>query len=139
MNAKHRRLVIILVLLVLAAMACTCDLAGLTSGAGSGGSISYGQTVQGRIASPGAEESWTFNGTAGDTVTISMIGQGSFDDTYLELYGPGGNLLTDDDDSGDALSALIGYYVLPQTGTYRIVARAWGSDTGPYSLSLVGQ
>jgi hypothetical protein len=138
MDAKHRNLMMGLVLLALVAMACTCAIPGLTSG-GAGGGLSYGQTVQGQINNIGDEESWTFNGTMGDIVTISMVGQGSFDDTYLELYGPGGNLLTQDDDSGSGLSALISYYTLPQTGTYRIVASAFGSDTGSYSLSLIRQ
>lgn len=101
-----------------------------------GGSLTYGQTVQGTIDRTGEREEWTFEGRADDAVRISMVGLGSFDDTYLELYGPDGEELVRDDDSGEGLFALIDGYVLPETGTYTIVARAFGSDTGPYELSL---
>jgi hypothetical protein len=126
---------------MLIAIACTCDISSLTGGMGGGGgsTISYGQTVQGRITNVGDEEVWTFNGNAGDLVTISMVGQGSFDDTYLELYGPGGNEVTYDDDSGSGLFALIQDFQLPQSSTYRVVARAFGSDTGPYTLTLTAR
>jgi hypothetical protein len=99
--------------------------------------IAYGDVVQGTITEVGGQGVWTFDGSTGDLVTISMVGlDASFNDTYLELYGPDGLLLTSDDDSGEGLFALIQGYRLPQPGTYAIVARAFGSDTGTYELSL---
>jgi len=138
MTTKQKVLIIVVVALGLVAMACSCDL-GNIAGGGGGGTISYGSTVSGNINFEDEEESWTFNGAAGDMVTISMTGSGSFDDTYLELYGPDGNEVAYDDDSGDGLSSLIYDFPLPQSGAYRIVARAFGSDTGPYTLTLTAR
>jgi len=98
--------------------------------------IAYGQTLAGEITEEHPREYWTFEGTAGDVVTISMVGTGDLTDTYLELYGPDGTLLTEDDDSGEGFFALIQEYELPQSGAYRIVARAWGDRVGEYELSL---
>lgn len=100
-----------------------------------GGSVNYGEKVQGLLVE-GEREVWTFEGSAGDKVTISMVGLEGLTDTYLELYGPDGTLLAFDDDSGGNYSALIGEYELPQSGVYRIVARAYGGETGSYELSL---
>lgn len=100
-----------------------------------GGSLTYGEMVE-SVLEQGERQVWTFEGTAGDVVSISMIGLGDLSDTYLELYAPDGALLTEDDDSGEGYSALIGEYELPQSGTYRIVARAWAAEAGEYELSL---
>ncbi len=99
--------------------------------------IQYGDVLMGFIPDVGGQEVWTFDGFAGDVVTISMVGlDEDFDDTFLELYGPDGILLIDDDDSGEGWFALIEDYTLPETGEYAIVARAWGIDTGSYEISL---
>ena len=59
---------------------------------------------------------------------------GGLPDPYLELFGPGGNYITFDDDSGGALTSLITFK--PTTsGTYYLAA--WGagsSDLGSYAL-----
>jgi len=107
----------------------------LSSAAPGGGTIAYGETVEDELAQ-GDRDSWTFAGTAGDQVTISMEGVGSLTDTYLELYGPDGNELIRDDDSGEGFFALIENFTLPETGSYRIVARAFGGGSGPYRLIL---
>ncbi|MBC7227463.1 MAG: PPC domain-containing protein [Thermoflexales bacterium] len=97
-------------------------------------SITYGQTLSGTLTADFPYGYWTFEGAEGDTVTISMVGVGDMD-TYLELYGPDGALLMNDDDSGGNYAALIAGYVLPRTGVYRIVGRSLG-DPGPYTMSL---
>jgi uncharacterized protein YfaP (DUF2135 family) len=108
---------------------------GCASGAYNMGSISIGQTVTSfTISSSG--DAYTFSGTAGQTITISMVGTGSASDTYLTLYGPTCSELTHDDDSGSGLSAMISGYTLPTSGTYTIQARFYGGQTGSYSLSL---
>jgi hypothetical protein len=112
--------------------------------------IYYGQVVEGFLTESGEMQPWEFYGLAGDIVTISMVGiPEDFDDadleeevyvdledTFLELYGPGGTLVTDDDDSGENWFALIEEYELPEAGRYVIVARAWDIGIGPYELSL---
>jgi len=105
--------------------------------------ISYGQTVSGELTDWEMEQDWRFEGSAGDAVTIYAPGVNNLD-TYLELYGPNGDLLTEDDDGGAGRvdwAALIERYTLPTSGTYRINVWAWGSDgyccaTGGYDLTL---
>ncbi len=100
-----------------------------------GGTISYGKTVESNLAL-GEQENWTFEGQAGDGVRISMVGSGELTDTYLELFGPDDILLVSDDESGEGGFALIAGYLLPRTGTYRIVAQSYAGESGPYTLSL---
>lgn len=95
--------------------------------------IRYGETVDGILAS-GEQHEWEFEGRAGDIVTISLE-SGEFD-CFLELRGPAGNRLITDDDSGEGFNSLIESFELPEDGAYRIVARAFGSGSGAYTLSL---
>jgi hypothetical protein len=98
-----------------------------------GGVIALGQTVTDTvIEAPG--DTWTFTGAAGDWVTIALTSD-EFD-TFVELRGPGGELIADDDDDGPDLSSLIENVQLPAAGTYTIVARGFGDGGGVYTLSL---
>ena len=89
----------------------------------SGDVIEYGQTVEETLAES-VQHAWFFQGVEGDVVTIAMnaLDEDVDLDCYLELYGPNGVALTDDDDSGEGLDALIEYYELPADGIYRLVA-----------------
>jgi len=56
-------------------------------------------------------------------------------DPYLEIYGPNGNLIAEDDDSGDGRNALI--LVELQAGvTYRVNARFWAGGSGSFTLHV---
>jgi predicted dehydrogenase len=102
---------------------------------GGGGSIVCGQTVDGQVNS-GDEDPWTFEGSSGGVVTIAMSETDGMD-TYLELYGPDGSLLTEDDDSGRGeYDSRINRFRLPDDGTYTIVAREFDYQGGSYRLSL---
>jgi len=101
-----------------------------------GGAIEYDQTVEETLGQD-VEHGWLFQGSEGDVVTIAMNAPGDDLDCYLVLYGPDGVPLTDDDDSGRGLNALIEYYELPVDGTYRIVAQGALFETvGMYELTL---
>jgi len=102
----------------------------------SGEVIEYGQMVEETLAE-NAQHGWFFQGVEGDVVTIAMNALDEYLDCYLELYGPNGIALTDDDDSGEGLNALVEYYELPADGVYRIVAGAgmFGA-AGAYGLTL---
>lgn len=101
-----------------------------------GGTIEYGQTVREALGVD-VEQGWFFEGSEGDVVTIAMRSLDEDLDSYLVLYGPDGLLLTEDDDSGEDLDALIEYYELPADGTYRIVAQgALYGEAGTYELAL---
>ena len=100
--------------------------------------ITYGQTVEGTLTED-AQQGWFFQGAEGDVVTIVMnrLDKDGDLDCYLELYGPNGIALTDDDDSGKEFNALIEYYELPADGLYRIVvSNATFGPGGAYELTL---
>lgn len=100
--------------------------------------ISYGQAVTGEITNDAYELFYTFQGTAGDAITISMTASQQGLDSYLELRGPDGASLMTDDDSGGNLNSLLGPYTLSQNGAYTVVAtrfmRQDGSSSGAFTL-----
>jgi hypothetical protein len=104
------------------------------AGPGGGEYISYGETAQGNL--PGVRgEQWAFSGSAGDSVSISADSE-EFD-TFLVLFGPGGEYLTCDDDNGDGFNSLISGYTLPASGMYYIDVLSYGAGaSGAYSLTL---
>lgn len=108
-----------------------------------GGLIVYGQVVTGQITSDVYEVRYTFQGTAGDTILISMSAldestTGPRLDSYLELLGINGESLYTDDDSGGNLNSLLGPVTLQETGVYTVIAtrfqRASGTSTGQFEL-----
>jgi hypothetical protein len=57
-------------------------------------------------------------------------------DPFVELYGPNGNLIGQDDDSGEGLNSLL-RTTLSQNGRHKIIARGYSPVTsGGYRLSL---
>jgi O6-methylguanine-DNA--protein-cysteine methyltransferase len=104
-------------------------------------SIDYGETVASRIDREdpqsrdyrGHYEPVTFDGSAGDVVTVDMVSSG---DTYLFLQGPDGSAIASDDDGGDGLNSRLAV-PLPADGEYTIVATSYSPDeTFFYELSL---
>ncbi len=99
------------------------------------GSIERGQTVD-AFLDTAERHSWTFEGREGQVVTITMTAAGNGFDTYLELYGANGVMLTYNDDF-NGLNSQIDQFELPEDGTYTIVARAYGDfASGDYELTL---
>jgi hypothetical protein len=82
---------------------------------------------------------YTFSGTAGQQVAISM--SASFD-TFLFLVGPDGDEIARDDNGAGGTNSRIPAGTtdlarLPQTGTYRIIANSFNAaTTGNYSVTL---
>lgn len=112
----------------------------LMEGAGFGleverGEISLDEVVNGEVTSAFGDL-WTYAGTSGESISISLEGIDGFD-TLLELYGPDQELLIMDDDSGADFSAYIDGFTLPTTGEYFIIARGYNSTTGEYRLSVI--
>ena len=111
--------------------ASTCD----------GPAISLNQTLSGNIGSSGEQDSYCLTVGGGQWVSIRMVGCPGWTtcglDTYLEVYNLDGSRLAWDDDgfvSGQLHSFLSAW--LPGAGTYRIVARGYGSTTGEYALRV---
>ena len=102
--------------------------------------LTVGVPVEGEISQDQTEVFYSFEGTAGDVIAISMTATMPMLDSYLELLLPDGSSAMVDDDSGGNLNSLLGPYFLPQDGTYTVRAtrfgQAEGGSTGPYSLLL---
>ncbi len=109
------------------------------------GEIRPDQSVTGRVDVQNPEDAWTFEGTRGQRVLISMeiTRPVSLDsillDPLLFLFAPeenGVSLIEDtDDDGGAEFDALI-VRRLDRTGTYRIIATSVGQSFGQYRLTL---
>ncbi|NDJ74774.1 MAG: hypothetical protein GYB65_00830 [Chloroflexi bacterium] len=95
--------------------------------------LAYGESVNGILDNNTA--AYTFDGTEGDVVTISL--ESDEFDAYLVLADTEGTELTSDDDGGADVNARIAGFPLPATGTYTITVQGWGgADSGAYTLSL---
>ncbi len=99
-----------------------------------GGQIQIGQTIESILGN--SQDSWTFNGVAGEIVSIVLLPEDDQFDAILNLYGPDGTRLValDEGFSGDA--EVISGYELPIVGQYAIVVRSFAEEGGSYSLSL---
>ena len=108
--------------------------------------IAIGETVSGAITDDAFRQLWAFEGTAGTSVTITMVDASTTPtlDSYLSLLGPDGTEIASNDDAANtsigAFNAQIANQPLAVSGTYTIVAtrfgEEFGSGTGPYNLSL---
>ncbi len=91
------------------------------------GTISYGQSIGSSIPQTYAQQRYSFSGTAGDVVEITLI-SADFDG-YLFLYDSAGVVLMQDDDGvGDRNPRIV--YTLPVTGEYIIGADSFGNVVG---------
>ena len=97
--------------------------------------LDYDSVVQGQISETVSEETWRFDGQAGDLILIDMRAASSSLDTSLTLIGPAGGQLISDDDSGPGFNARIGPFELPLQGEYTILAGHY-SGQGAYTLEL---
>lgn len=80
---------------------------------------------------------WTFSASAGQQVRIEMRkAAGSELDSYLELYGPNGQKVREDDDSLGDRNSLI-EIILPASGEYTILPRGYDGQQGRYTLRVV--
>jgi hypothetical protein len=102
----------------------TLDIPGSTSGVLSGDDA---------MLEDRRSQAWTFEGTAGRTVTIDLS-SGDFD-SYLTVLGPGITVPLEDDDSGGDLHSRI-VLTLEESGTFRIVVSALGPGAGAFELSV---
>lgn len=102
--------------------------------------IVVGDTVSGQLSNDDRrndqrstfEDRYVFEGVAGQTVIVRMQAQW---DSYLFLYGPDGQLVMSDDDSGGNLQARI-VTTLATSGPFTVVATSFSENTGPYTVSV---
>ena len=96
--------------------------------------IRSGEFLSGDIERDGDRDFFSFSAERGREYRIETH-LGSNDDTVLSLYGPDGDYLDEDDDSGeDAASRL--EWVAPSSDTYYIEVSGLGGTPGTYQLSL---
>jgi hypothetical protein len=99
------------------------------------GAVSSGETVNGTVDTF-VDDSWTFNGEAGQTVVIELNAVDNAFDPQLSLYDPNGAWIAENDDldgSSNRNSRI--EMTLPTNGRYTIRVGAFG-DGGDYTLSL---
>lgn len=95
--------------------------------------LPFGATQSGNLTASGRDR-WTFAAPAGESISVAVASEDF--DTYLELYGPSGQTLAFDDDSGGDTDSLIGPLTL-DSGAYVVVVRGYSeNDAGRYSLTL---
>jgi Metallo-peptidase family M12/Calx-beta domain/Bacterial pre-peptidase C-terminal domain len=115
------------------------------------GELTTGDCLSGQLYRPSTfADLWTFQGVAGQRIRITMSASvapnlhGTGVDTFLYLFGPNGTVIAENDDIilGQNTNSQIpvgGFGVLPQTGTYTIVATSFDdtvNDLGAYSLVM---
>ena len=98
------------------------------------GRLEIGQTVAGNYLSQFERHIYTFTGTAGAKVTLTMNATSGTVDPTLTLFDPSGAPLATDDNSGGDHSALLRDILLPIDGEY--IVQALGGGTGGYQISL---
>ena len=108
-----------------------------------GATLHIGDTVSGTITDT-STDLYTFEGSAGDIITIQAEASNPASpdqDLQLTLYNPDGDMLTNDDDSGEGLGlgdrdpAIISYN-LPDDGLYRVEVDSIFDTSGDYNITL---
>jgi hypothetical protein len=100
------------------------------------GDLASGQTRTGIFAAPEERHVYTFRGRVGDYIGAAMEAASGTVDPVMRLYGPDGNELAVDDNSGLAGAAVLRNVRLPLDGLYSL--QVWGRGfSGEYRLRLL--
>ena len=111
------------------------DGSALPSNAINKGQINYGDSRHENLGL-NEQQTYTFNGNAGDRVIITMTADNTDQlDTFVALYGPENRQIASNDDDGSSFNSLLEFQ-LPSSGTYTILAQAFGSGSGFYDFQL---
>lgn len=104
--------------------------------------LRYGDELRGSLDDEAYVRYYTFGAQRGDIVTISMTRASGSLDPLLVLLSSRQEVLAEDDDSGAGNNALIQSFIIPETGTYYVLAtrfnRAEGETAGDYLIRLDG-
>jgi len=102
--------------------------------------LMYDDPLEARLSDSEPDREYTFDAEAGDLIMINLESQDF--DTYLELFGPDDEYITEDDDGGLGLNSRIGPLEITEAGTYTVRATSYtyfygdGTETGLYTLRL---
>ena len=97
--------------------------------------LTPGEKVTGAITGAALSHIYTFDGAAGQYVTVEMLRVSGTVDPVVTLYDPVGDPVATDDNSGGNRTALLRNIVLVEDGVYSLQATGDGF-TGDYQLSL---
>ncbi len=98
-------------------------------------SVAYGSALGGTLLT-GDRHEFTFTGEAGKLLEVALLAsEESGLDPYLELRDPAGEVIASNDDGGGSLNSVL-RHVLQDGGDYTIVASAFGSSSGEYTLRV---
>jgi hypothetical protein len=105
------------------------------------GSLAVGDTVTGTLTDTEYVRLYSFQGNAGQTISISMVNPELTVDTFLILLAPDGReIARNDDATTETIDAAINGVSLPANGTYTIVATRYlqqaGNGSGDFDLSV---
>lgn len=116
---------------------------GLGNSAQAAVSLRIGSTVTGTLTDTQYERYYRFEARQNDLLTISMTRTGTTLDSYLVLTNANLQEIAFNDDSNETQNSLIENFIVPQDGTYFIIAtrfeRENGTTTGDYTLQLQNQ
>ncbi|MGH9842869.1 MAG: pre-peptidase C-terminal domain-containing protein, partial [Blastocatellia bacterium] len=98
-----------------------------------GTSISCGQTLSRNIDSIARQDTYTFNGNAGEAVNVGAVAVSGVLAARAEIYSPSNTLIG----ANGFGNTNTGSLTLPATGTYTILVRDFNLNrTGPYAINL---
>lgn len=104
--------------------------------------IAAGETITGRIDEQNQERTYTYDGRAGEVISIELTSPTETLDTFVRLEDTLSNTLffNDDDLEADSLNSTIRSYMLTRTGTYTILVTALdynGTPIGDFELRVI--
>ena len=102
-------------------------------GVGTNGSVAASGTVNGMIDVAGDEDWFAVNLVEGRQYQFDLAGN-TLSDSFLELRDSSGALVTFNDDFGSGLDSQIAY-TATASGTFYLVAAAFSTGTGTYTLT----
>ncbi|MEZ4642358.1 MAG: hypothetical protein R3E31_06415 [Chloroflexota bacterium] len=99
------------------------------------GDILLNETIQSQLPAE-TRHLWTFEGTAGQNISVVLKPLQHTLDAILNVYGPDGTRLAALDEGFSGDPEVISGLSLPLTGAYTIVVSSFGSAGEAYALSL---
>lgn len=98
--------------------------------------LSYGQTVEGDLIDPMAQDVWSFRGEPGDVVDVTVTPSDGTFRPEVTLFSPTGSVVATTGGAGSAAGAGLSAARLPLGGTYTVSVRPADARTGAYRLAV---
>lgn len=100
------------------------------------GNLAYGDNVQGEVPED-SSATWTFSGTAGESITLSVEPLDTTLDVTVDVLAPDGSSILAEGVVDEAFGTeTIQRLELPEDGDYTILLRGFAGSGGDYALNL---